>query len=141
MIARRRTILVDSNVLLDVLTEDAVWYAWSSAALAAAADQSGLAINPLVYAGVSIGFERIEELDEALPPQTFLRLPLPWAAAFLAGKCFLAYRRAGGERRSPLPNFYIGAHAAVEGMPLLTRDPVHYRTYLPSLELIAPDAR
>jgi len=140
VIAHRGTVLVDSNVLLDVLTEDAVWYAWSSAALAAAADESGLAINPLVYAEVSIGFERIEELDEALPSQTFLRLPLPWAAAFLAGKCFLAYRRAGGERRSPLPDFYIGAHAAVEEMPLLTRDPVRYRTYLPSLDLIAPDA-
>jgi len=140
VIARRGTVLVDSNVLLDVLTEDAVWYAWSSAALAAAADESGLAINPLVYAEVSIGFERIEELDEALPSQTFLRLPLPWAAAFLAGKCFLAYRRAGGERRSPLPDFYIGAHAAVEEMPLLTRDPVRYRTYLPSLDLIAADA-
>lgn len=140
MIARRGTVLVDSNVLLDVLTEDPVWYAWSSAALAAAADESGLAINPLVYAEVSIGFERIEELDEALPAQTFLRLPLPWAAAFLAGRCFLDYRRAGGERRSPLPDFYIGAHAAVEGMPLLTRDPVRYRKYLPSLELIAPKA-
>lgn len=140
MIARRGTVLVDSNVLLDVLTEDAVWYDWSSAALAAAADESGLAINPLVYAEVSIGFERVEELDRALPSQTFLRLPLPWAAAFLAGNCFLAYRRAGGERRSPLPDFYIGAHAAVDGMPILTRDPVRYRTYLPSLDLIAPDA-
>jgi predicted nucleic acid-binding protein len=138
--ARRGTVLVDSNVLLDVLTEDAAWYSWSAAALAAAADAGALAIDPLVYSEVSIGFERIEELDEALPPQTFLRLPLPWAAAFLAGKCFLAYRRAGGERRSPLPDFYIGAHAAVEGMPLLTRDPVRYRTYLPGLDLIAPDA-
>jgi predicted nucleic acid-binding protein len=138
--ARRGTVLVDSNVLLDVLTEDPVWYDWSSAALAAAADAGSLAINPLVYAEVSIGFERVEELDEALPPQTFVRLPLPWAAAFLAGKCFLAYRRAGGERRSPLPDFYIGAHAAVDGMPLLTRDHVRYRTYLPSLHLIAPEA-
>ncbi len=136
---RGGTILVDSNVLLDVLTGDPVWYAWSSAALAAAANQSSLAINPLVYAEVSIGFERIEELDEALPPETFLRLPLPWPAAFLAGKCFLAYRRAGGKGRSPLPDFYIGAHAAIEAMPLLTRDAGRYRTYLPRLELIAPD--
>lgn len=140
MSARGGTVLVDSNVLLDVLTEDPVWYAWSSTALAAAADQSHLAMNPLVYAEVSVGFERIEELDEALPLDTFLRLPLPWPAAFLAGKCFLTYRRAGGERRSPLPDFYIGAHAAVEGMPLLTRDPARYRTYLPRLDLIAPDA-
>jgi predicted nucleic acid-binding protein len=138
--ARGGTVLVDSNVLLDVLTEDQVWYDWSSSALAAAADESGVAINTLVYAEVSIAFERIEELDEALPPATLLRLALPWDAAFLAGKCFLAYRRAGGKRRSPLPDFYIGAHAAVEGMPLLTRDPKRYRTYLPALELIAPDA-
>jgi predicted nucleic acid-binding protein len=138
--ARGGTVLVDSNVLLDVLTEDPVWYGWSSDALAAAADESVLAINPLVYAEVSIGFERIEELDEALPPGTFTRLPLPWPAAFLAGKCFFAYRRAGGERRSPLPDFYIGAHAAVEGMPLLTRDATRYRTYLPRLEIIAPDS-
>ncbi len=95
-------------------------------------------MNPIVYAEVSVGFERIEELDEALPPDEFVRLPLPWAAAFLAGKCFLAYRRAGGERRSPLPDFFIGAHAAVDGMTLLTRDPGRYRTYLPRLALIAP---
>lgn len=139
MTARGGIVLVDSNVLLDLLTEDPVWYLWSSTALAAAADDSSLAINPLVYAEVSVGFERIEELDDALPPDTFLRLPLPWAAAFLAGKCFLTYRRAGGERRSPLPDFYIGAHAALEGMPLLTRDPARYRTYLPGLTLIAPD--
>jgi predicted nucleic acid-binding protein len=138
--ARRGTVLVDSNVLLDVLTEDADWYAWSSAALAAAADEGSLAINPLIYAEVSIGFERVEELDGALPPQMFLRLPLPWEAAFLAGKCFLSYRRAGGIRRSPLPDFYIGAHAAVERMPLLTRDPARYGTYLPALDLIAPEA-
>jgi hypothetical protein len=131
-------VLVDSNVLLDVLTEDATWFDWSSQALAGAADKGYVAINPLVYAEVSIGFERIEELDGALPPDVFLRLPLPWPAAFLAGKCFLAYRRAGGERRSPLPDFYIGAHAAIEGMPLLTRDPGRYRSYLPRLELIAP---
>jgi hypothetical protein len=138
--ARSRTVLVDSNVLLDVLTQDPVWFASSSTALAAVADKSRLAINPLIYAEVSIGFERIEELEEALPPDTFLRLPLPWAAAFLAGKCFLAYRRAGGARRSPLPDFYIGAHAAVEGMALLTRDATRYRSYLPRLALITPDA-
>ena len=134
-----RTVLVDSNVLLDVLTDDPQWGAWSSAELATAADTNRLALNPIVYAEVSIGFERIEDLDEALPPETFTRLPLPWPAAFLAGKCFLAYRRAGGARRSPLPDFYIGAHAAVEGMPLLTRDAARYRTYLPQLALIAPD--
>ncbi len=132
------TVLVDSNVLLDVLTADPLWGEWSATALAAAADGSALAINQLVYAEVSIGFERIEELDDALPADTFLRLPLPWPAAFLAGKCFLAYRRAGGDRRSPLPDFYIGAHAAIAGMPLLTRDAARYRTYLPKLRLITP---
>jgi predicted nucleic acid-binding protein len=131
-------VLVDSNVLLDVLTEDATWFGWSSEALAAAADRGYLVVNPLVYAEVSVGFARIEQLDDALPADTFLRVPLPWPAAFLAGKCFVAYRRAGGERRSPLPDFYIGAHAAVEGIPLLTRDPARYRRYLPRLALISP---
>jgi predicted nucleic acid-binding protein len=131
-------VLVDSNVLLDVLGEDPVWFEWSAQALADAADRSRLAINPVVYAEVSVGFDRIEALDTALPDGVFTRLPLPWPAAFLAGKCFVAYRWAGGERRSPLPDFYIGAHAAVEGMRLLTRDARRYRTYLPRLELIAP---
>lgn len=131
-------VLVDANVLLDVLTDDPVWASRSSAALARVADEARLAINPIVYAEVSIGFDRIEELDEALPADTFARLPLPWSAAFLAGKCFLRYRRSGGERRSPLPDFYIGAHSAVEGLPLLTRDEGRYRTYLPRLDLITP---
>lgn len=131
-------VLVDANVLLDVLTDDPVWASRSSTALARVADEVRLAINPIVYAEVSIGFDRIEELDEALPADTFARLPLPWTAAFLAGKCFLRYRRSGGERRSPLPDFYIGAHAAVEGIPLLTRDEGLYRTYLPRLDLITP---
>ncbi len=97
-----------------------------------------LAINPIIYAEVSIGFERIEALEEALPTSTFHRLALPWEAAFLAGKCFLAYRRRGGVRSSPLPDFYIGAHASVLGMTLLTRDATRYRTYFPKLQLIAP---
>lgn len=132
------TTLVDSNVLLDVLTADPAWADRSGAALARAADAGRLAINPIVYAEVSVGFERIEELDAALPTDAFERLPLPWAAGFLAGKCFLRYRRGGGERRSPLPDFYIGAHAAIAGFRLLTRDPRRYRTYLPRLSLITP---
>jgi predicted nucleic acid-binding protein len=95
-------------------------------------------VNPIVYAEVSIRFERIEELEDALPADRFAREPLPWEAGFLAGKCFLAYRRRGGERRSPLPDFYIGAHAAVRGMALLTRDVGRYRTDFPTVELIAP---
>jgi predicted nucleic acid-binding protein len=124
--------------LLDILTEDAEWSAWSGEALAACAERSALAINPLIYAEVSIRFERIEDLEEALPNHDFLRLPLPWEAAYLAGKCFVRYRRRRGARRSPLPDFYIGAHAAVAGLVLLTHDPPRYRTYFPGLEIVAP---
>ena len=115
-------VLVDSNVILDVLTEDARWLAWSAEALAHAAERHILVINPIIYAEVSVRFERIEELEEALPDSLFRREPLPWEAGFLAGKCFRSYRRQGGARRSPLPDFYIGAHAAVRAMTLLTRD-------------------
>jgi predicted nucleic acid-binding protein len=129
--------LVDANVLLDVLTADRTWGVWSAEALAAAADAGRIGINPVVYSEVSVGFRRIEDLDSALPPE-LERLPLPWPAAFLAGKLFVQYRRAGGKRPSPLPDFYIGAHAAVAGMRVLTRDPSPYATYLPALELITP---
>jgi predicted nucleic acid-binding protein len=131
-------VLVDSNVLLDVLTADERFYPWSSAALSRAADQAVLVVNPIVYAEVSVGFTRIEDLDEALPAEYFRRDALPWAAGFLAGKSFATYRRRGGSRASPLPDFYIGAHALVAGMALLTRDPARYRTYFPRLRLIAP---
>lgn len=131
-------VLVDSNVLLDVLTEDDRWYAWSSHALARAAESDVLVINPIIYAEVSVRFERIEELDEALPTDLFRRDVLPWEAGFLAGKRFVRYRRRGGARRSPLPDFYIGAHAAVSGMRLLTRDGSRYRSNFPRLPLIAP---
>lgn len=131
-------VLVDSNVLLDVLTEDPSWHEWSSQALARCGDESSLVINPVIYAEVSIGFDRIEDLELALPHDVFVRSPLPWDAAFLAGRCFIAYRRRGGAKRSPLPDFYIGAHAAVAGLSLLTRDPARYRTYFPKLKLVAP---
>lgn len=131
-------VLVDSNVLLDVFSEDPVWFDWSSEALSEAAERSVLVVNPIVYAEASVRFQRIEELEEALPADRFVREQLPWEAAFLAGKSFLAYRRRGGERRSPLPDFYIGAHAAVRGMTLLTRDASRYRTHLPQLRLISP---
>jgi predicted nucleic acid-binding protein len=132
------TVLVDSNVLLDVATNDPVWAEWSAQALEAAADQAPLAINALIYAEVSIGFARIEDVEEALPVRLYRREPLPYEAAFLAGKAFLQYRRRGGARTAPLPDFYIGAHAAVAGFQLLTRDPTRYRTYFPTVELIAP---
>ena len=133
-----RSTLVDSNVLLDVLTEDPDWFDWSSAAIESQAERSVLVIDPLIYAEVSIRFERIEELEEALPAAMFRRNALPWEAAFLAGKCFVQYRRRGGAKHSPLPDFYIGAHAAVAGMTLLTRDGGRYRAYFPSLDILAP---
>ena len=131
-------VLVDSNVLLDVATGDPVWGTWSGSTLERTADHAVLVINPLVYAEVSIGFETIEELESALPADVYQREDLPYEAAFLAGKSFLAYRREGGTKRSPLPDFYIGAHAAVAGYRLLTRDATRYRTYFPKLQLIAP---
>lgn len=131
-------VLVDSNVLLDIIMEDPVWLDWSGGKLAEIGDIAPLAINPIVYAEVSAGFDRAEEADERLPERDYARLPLPWPAAFLAGQAFVAYRRAGGERRSPMPDFYIGAHALVDNLPLLTRDPSRYRTYFPKLDLIAP---
>ncbi len=133
-----RRVLVDANVLLDVLTDDPQWGAWSSEKLDDCAGESELCINPIIYAEVSVGFERIEEVDEALASDAFTRLELPWEAGFLAGKAFLAYRRARGVRTSPLPDFYIGAHAAIEGMAVLTRDASRYRRYYPRLELICP---
>lgn len=130
-------VLVDSNVLLDVFTEDPIWLSWSEARLAEAFDAGQVLINPIVYAEISVAFDRVEELDRALPDRLG-REALPWEAAFLAGKCFLEYRRRGGARRSPLPDLYIGAHAAVTGRALLTRDVSRYRTLLPGLTLIAP---
>ncbi len=131
-------VLVDSNVLLDVATDDVAWSGWSSSTLERLADEAVLVINALVYAEVSIGFQTIEKLEEALPVELYRRESLPYDAAFLAGRCFLTYRRRGGTKRSPLPDFYIGAHAAVAGYRLLTRDPARYRTYFPKLEIIAP---
>lgn len=133
-----KPVLVDSNVILDIATNDPVWRGWSAAALEAAANEATLVVNPLIYAEVSIAFGRIEEVEEALPPQVFHRAALPYSAAFLAGKAFVQYRRRGGVRRTPLPDFYIGAHAAVAGLRLLTRDDSRYRTYFPSVELISP---
>lgn len=132
-------VLVDSDVLLDILEDDPLWCDWSSMQITRCAEDSVLVINPIIYSEVSIAFHRVEELEEALPADIFERRPLPWEAAFLAGKCFLAYRRSGGLRRSPLPDFFIGAHALVQGMTLLTRDAARYRSYFPKLTLIAPE--
>ena len=131
-------ILVDSNVILDLFTEDPNWSDRSSAALAEATETTRLVINPIVYAEVSIHFQRIEDLDVALPRDRFIREPIPFEAAFLAGKVFLNYRRHGGPRPSPLPDFFIGAHAAVAGHRLLTRDPARFRAHFPTVGLITP---
>ena len=131
-------VLVDSNVLLDVTSANEQWAQWSTASLQRLADEAILVINPVVYGEVSVRYSSIEEVDEALPSDHFRRDDIPYAAAFLAGKVFLEYRRRGGLRRAPLPDFYIGAHAAVAGFRLLTRDARRYRTYFPKLELIAP---
>jgi predicted nucleic acid-binding protein len=131
-------ILVDSNVLLDLMTQDPQWFAWSANALANAANQFRLVVNPIVYAEVSIRYSRIEDLDATLPKSMFDREALPYEAAFLAGKVFLAYRARGGTRHAPLPDFLIGAHAAVAGYQLLTRDTARYRTNFPTLSLISP---
>ena len=132
------TTLVDSNVILDVVTDDAEWGDWSASMLSASAREGRLVINPLIYAEVSCGFAAIEDLDDAVPAEYFTREPLPWPAAFLAAKAFVAYRRRGGKRPAPLPDFYIGAHAAIAGHTLLTRDARRYRTYFHKLRIIAP---
>ncbi|MFU8873765.1 type II toxin-antitoxin system VapC family toxin [Micromonospora sp. SL4-19] len=134
------TTLVDTNVLLDIFTEDPQWADWSGEALAAARDAGVLVINPIVYAEVSVRFARVEELDDALPATDFLREELPFPAGFLTGKAYARYRAQGGTKRSPIADFYIGAHAAVCRYRLLTRDSSRYRTYFPTLTLIAPEA-
>ncbi len=130
--------LVDSNVILDVVSEDEDWVDWSSTMLGRAAETGRLVINPIVYAEVSVAFDSIEALDNALPASYYAREALPWNAAFLAARAYLAYRRKGGLRRATLRDFYIGAHAAIAGYSLLTRDPRRYRAYFPKLKIIAP---
>jgi hypothetical protein len=136
-----RGAIVDSNVLLDVATNDPTWGEWSEKALAECAEHTTLIINPIIYAEVSIGYTTIEALDAALPATLYRREPLPWEAGFLAGKCFLLYRRRGGPRDFPLPDFYIGAHAAIGRLALLTRDAARYRSYFPKVEILAPPKR
>lgn len=131
-------ILVDSNVILDLFTEDPVWVDWSKRMLEQHDATHTLVINPVIYAEISVRFERIEELEAALQLGGFQMRPLPNEALFLAGKTFLAYRKRGGTRRSPLPDFFIGAHAAVEKLPLLTRDVARYQTDFPTVHLVAP---
>ena len=132
-------VLVDSNVLIDIMTEDPIWQDWSEAALERAANRSRLVINAVIYGEIAVHWSKMEELDVELSEDAIEREDIPYPAAFLAGKSFVAYRQRGGLKRSPLPDFLIGAHAAVSGYRLLTRDAARYRTYFPQLALIAPD--
>jgi len=130
--------LVDTNVIVDILSRDPTWFDWSAAILDRCATEGQLAINPIIYAELAVGFERIEDLEAALPEPDWVRLELPWSAGFLAGRCLGEYRRRGGSRLRPLPDFYIGAHAAVAGLTVVTRDATWFRAYFPKLELIEP---
>ena len=128
---------MDSSVLLDVFTDDDRWAGWSAEHLARAFDKGPVVVNPIIYAELSVGFARIEDLDAALPAR-IEREGLPWESAFLAGRLFVEYRRSGGARRSPLPDFYIAAHAAISGRTLLTRDRPRHMELLPTLSVVSP---
>ena len=132
-------ILVDTNVILDVAEDDARWADWSQQQLDAASQRYTLLINPVIYAELSIAFRRIEDLEALLERGGFRVEPIPREALFLAGKAFLQYRRKSGAKTGVLPDFFIGAHAAVAGIPLLTRDTRHYRSYFPKLMLLTPE--
>lgn len=131
-------ILVDSNILLDLFQNDPVWAEWSESILEHYATKGALYINFVIYTEISIGFQKIEDLESILHECGIEILQVPKEALFLAGKAFLTYRKSKGNKRSPLPDFFIGAHAAVSGMPLITRDVSRYRTYFPTVELIFP---
>ncbi|MBW1765887.1 MAG: PIN domain-containing protein [Deltaproteobacteria bacterium] len=132
-------VMVDSNVVLDIFLDDPVWAEWSESALGKYDATAKLYINPIVYSEVSIGFERIEELESAINRGGFQILEIPKEALFLAGKAFEKYKKRKGMKRSPLPDFYIGAQAAVLDLDLITRDVSRYRTYFPTVRLISPE--
>jgi len=132
-------VLVDSNVLLDIIKRDPQWLPWSRFALAHTLLGDSVVINPLIYAELSVAYRTSAELDHVLQILGIERADLPWEAAHPAGQAFVQYRRRGGSRISPLPDFYIGAHAEVAGYSLLTRDTNRYRTYFPSVSLITPE--
>lgn len=131
--------LVDTNVLLDIFSDDPLWRPWSERAIGDALVAGPVGINPIIYAETSLAFADVESLNRELDTLMLMRLQLPYQAAFQAGRAFLRYRRAGGARTAPLPDFYIGAHAELEALTLVTRDTGRYRTYFPSVELVAPD--
>ena len=131
-------VLVDTNVILDVVQDDPVWAEWSQSQLDDWAVRDELGINAVIYAELSIAYARIEELEDTVDTAELRLLEIPREALFLAGKAFLAYRKRGGTRTGVLPDFFIGAHAAVMELPLLTRETARYRTYFPGVALIAP---
>ena len=131
-------ILVDSNVILDIFLDDPVWADWSEATLSQYGDSHDLLINPIVYTELSIGFKRIEALEKAIEAAGFQMLEIPKEALFLAGKAFLQYRRNKGTKSSTLPDIFIGAHAAILKVDLITRDTARYHTYFPTVNLITP---
>jgi hypothetical protein len=131
-------VLVDSNVLIDVIQYDLTWSDWSAKQLATARRRGLLVINPIIYSEISLSFESADALENYISDDDFDRRPLPYKAAYLAGRAFLTYRKQGGQKAMPLPDFYIGAHAQIENLTLLTRDANRYRTYFPKVKLIAP---
>jgi predicted nucleic acid-binding protein len=130
--------LFDTNVLLDIATADPVWLAWSETQFRLAAAQGPIFINPIIYAELAPAFPSVADLDRWLDPAIFQRLPLPYSAGWLAAQAFLKYRRGGGTKASPLPDFYIGAQAEIEQRTLVTRDDTRYRSYFPNVRIIAP---
>mgnify|MGYP006303873397 CR=1 FL=1 len=133
-------VLVDSNVILDLFLDDPVWASWSEETLENYCHVGNLFINSVIYAEISIGFESIESLEDALDMADFRLLPIPKEALFLAGKAFVRYKRKKGAKKSPLPDFFIGAQAAILKMDLITRGATRYRTYFPTVNLIAPNS-
>lgn len=132
------SIIVDSNIILDILTENKEWYRWSSEQLVNLSKDNELIINQVIYSEISIRFSSIEDLDEVIAEAGLKCENLPWEACFLAGKCFMQYKKNQGTKYSTLPDFYIGAHAAITKRRLLTRDVRRYKTYFNNLEIIVP---
>ncbi len=132
------SVFFDTNVLLDVATADPTWLAWSEMQLRIAAVQGPILINPIVYAELAPAFATAADLDNWLDPTVFRRMPLPYSAGWLAAQAFMRYRRSGGAKTSPLPDFYIGAHAEVENWSVVTRDAARFRTYFPNVTLVTP---
>ncbi|MES2683877.1 MAG: type II toxin-antitoxin system VapC family toxin [Pseudomonadota bacterium] len=132
-------LLVDTNVLLDVLEDDPTWADWSVRQLRAQSQVNELCINPVIYAELSLAFESVKSLDDAIAGMALQLQELPRPALFLAGRAFVQYRRSGGARTNVLPDFFIGAHAAIRGCRILTRDARRYRNYFPTVQLLTPD--